>query len=107
MKKSSEHSVLVIGTCLQPKGKTILKSHDSHSKSVALFVILLKIYLKNRISNPLRENQIELLVLGIEPVLKSTTNITVKFPVFQMAEFRVKIAIIGYRFSNVLTWLTS
>ena len=42
VKKSSENSVSVIGTCLQPKGgKTILKSHDSHSKPVALLEILL------------------------------------------------------------------
>ena len=42
VKKSLERSISVIGTYLQPKeDKTILKSHDSHSKPVALLDILL------------------------------------------------------------------
>ena len=65
--------MLVMDACLQPQeGNTIMKPHDSHSKSVGLLLVLLYIDLENqnRISNLLRENRIELLILGIEPALE-------------------------------------
>ena len=58
IKKSSEHSISVPGKCLQPQGgKSILKSHDSHSKPVASFAgFKVKIELSEGASNQISDS---------------------------------------------------